>query len=645
MASKLPYEILQCIAGYVNNEPDKPNTRDLKAFQLVCKSWSKPAQEALYQHVKLSEHALSFATTITTAAPHVGSFVTKIDFLDEFDKSKKRDAILQAIVQYCVNVKHICSCYLHQTSNIMAFILVDPLNYEKVALKYKTTMKHLYVTHEYLDQETREFVVYRELESNLHLFPALQQLDIVDYVFKHPEKLDQMIDSCSSSLSELFVENWWSQEDIVMPPDSAIKPNTTITKIRLKSARTTPETMQYFAIKFKALKEWVARFNYTTTTSEEGDARTEAVANWWRHLTSISLGLTKYTYGIQLGHNRDESGVNQLKRCLEIAQKTMPPSSPRHFKLEYQCEACHDSNMNSILMSRTPGAYHLSLDHRWRNDFHLPNVVTLLQQMYLPDSIHLLFESHDSEYDNLNYTGEPDSDDSDFDCDVYGFKELSYDFMPAKVIKQAFRDKDIATLWKVFGSLLTLVNPLKNQDLCVENLVAFKQMCMKDLPASTRASKVTFKNCILEHSVLPELSRHLPEIDCLVFDTTCILMDEPRSLKLHLPSTTIHTLKVVIRPLVEALRYYLGQHDYLACKLENKPLLLAMLSDGNYTLKIETESKTYISKRQDGKIVEDNCDEVSIGTDDKFLIWIKCKELNQYLVTNDRTCEDFELLK
>ncbi|KAK4513948.1 uncharacterized protein ATC70_005955 [Mucor velutinosus] len=445
--SKLLHELLQCIVRHVNSNSEAPNTKDLKAFQLVCKSWSKPAQEVLYQHVKLAAHARSFATTITKA-PHVGLFVQKVVFLENFDTNKRHlDEILQAIVQYCVNVKQIHSCFLHQTSDMVEFLLsegnsikgleklktenhwrrVDPVDYEAVALRYRNTMKQLHLTHECLDKETTRFIEYRELEYKLYLFLALQQLDIAKYLFEDVNKMDHMLNSCSPSLSELFVEEWWSTTGIVVPPQDTITPNTTITKLRIKSARTTPETMHHFAIKFKALKELDARFN-------TGSESIEAIAAWWRHLTSISLALTRYTYGIQLSYFRQEPGVDQLIRCLDIVQKTAPTTCSRHFKLKYCYEACYESDMNSILMSWTPSSYDVATDQRYSTDFRLSDLVRSLQQLYSPDSIQLLFKNLDNVYEALAYTGDADSNPSDDDC-AY-LSGLSYDFVPAQKIKK-----------------------------------------------------------------------------------------------------------------------------------------------------------------------------------------------------------------
>lgn len=442
-----------------------------------------------------------------------------------------------------------------------------------------------------------------------------------------------MLDSCPSSLSGLYVKEWYSVKDAVVPPQDTIKPNTTIIKLTLKTARTSTETMRYLAIKFKGLKELYARFEILLSSAE-------TIEEWWQHLHSISLGLTKYAYGIELSsYQQEESGVDQLNRCLVMAQKTAPATCSRHFTLKYCCEACYDSDMDSILISRSPNSYHLTLDQRDADDFYLPDLVRSLQQLYLPDSIHLMFESFDLVYRQLAYTGESDSYTGDDDTVDLG--AMSYDFVPAQQVKKAF-DGNMKPLWEVFTSFLALLDPIKNQDICVQNMVVFKQK-PENLPVVSRVSNITFQSCILEHSALPTISQCLPTVDCMVFDTTCILMDEPYNLKLHLPYSKIHTLKVVIRPLVEALENFYYGYDYLTCKLENKELLDAISSQ--YTLKIETKSKTYISKRKGNKIIEDNCDDVATGTHDNFLIWIKCKELTQCLVTSNQASKEFELIK
>lgn len=126
--SKLPHEILQCIVQLVSSNSEVSNIRDLKVLQIVWKNWNKPVQEKLYPHVRLTKNANSFATTITTA-PRVGFLVKKLDFLREFDSNKEHiDEILLAIVQHCVNVKHIHSYSLNQTSNMMKFLLSEHNN-------------------------------------------------------------------------------------------------------------------------------------------------------------------------------------------------------------------------------------------------------------------------------------------------------------------------------------------------------------------------------------------------------------------------------------------------------------------------------------------------------------------------------------
>lgn len=267
---------------------------------------------------------------------------------------------------------------------------------------------------------------------------------------------------------------------------------------------------------------------------------------------------------------------------------------PRHFKLMYCYGYPHDSEAMAIQMSRAPTSHHLTIDQRSARDFHPPDLVRSLQQQYMPDSIHLVFEVLDEAYEKLTFTGDPyaDSDTSDDDSSI-DLSGWSYDFVPAKEIKKALGNAscgDSKTSWTVFSSFFALLDPLKNQDLRVENMVVFRQKSIVDLPVA-RVSNVSFKSCVLEHSVLPVLSKHLPMIDCLVFDTSCVMMDEPYNLKLRLPFTKVGALKFIICPLVNALENFCHDYDYLTCKLENKELLEAMSPTGHYTLRLKQRAR------------------------------------------------------
>lgn len=64
--------------------------------------------------------------------------------------------------------------------------------------------------------------------------------------------------------------------------------------------------------------------------------------------------------------------------------------------------------------------------------------------------------------------------------------------------------------------------------------------------------------------------------------------------------------------------------------LENLDLLAAISSTGPYILKIETEVKTCIYKRQGNdnkKKMDLKPEDITCGSKDNFLVWIKCKNL------------------
>lgn len=251
---------------------------------------------------------------------------------------------------------------------------------------------------------------------------------------------------------------------------------------------------------------------------------------------------------------------------MNIVQKTAPAKCPRDLKMMYCFGTGFDNLINPILMARTSNSYHMTIDQRDWNDFRFPDIVSALQ-LYSPDSIHLFFATVDEPYKDLAFV-EDDSVASDHQFDPDG---PSYDFLPSNKFKSALYQyfRKSQTQWAVFAHFLALLNPLRNQDFCIENMMVLKEKLLTDFVVA-RVSNVSFKSCILEHSVLQIISQSLPRIDRLVFDTSCILSDKPYSLKIHLPATSINTLKLIIRPLVYALKYFDDDYDYLTCKLETR---------------------------------------------------------------------------
>ncbi|KAL7313629.1 hypothetical protein PS15m_007353 [Mucor circinelloides] len=78
-----------------------------------------------------------------------------------------------------------------------------------------------------------------------------------------------------------------------------------------------------------------------------------------------------------------------------------------------------------------------------------------------------------------------------------------------------------------------------------------------------------------------------------------------------------------------------GLYKYDSSCLEDFELFQAVSSEGKYTLKIETDIKVYLSMRQGGKIIQQDCTDITEGTKKDFLIWIKCKDMKEFAITSE----------
>ncbi|KAL9551202.1 hypothetical protein MBANPS3_004378 [Mucor bainieri] len=464
-----------------------------------------------------------------------------------------------------------------------------------------------------------DITISQDLSNNakIHMFPSLQQLRIHRKQILDAQYMNQMLDGCSPSLRNLeIIRRLDSEEAMDLRPqeDTVVNPNTSIKKLDISHGRMNLETLHYLNLKFKGLE------NLNLQDITPIWISTETAVAWWQHLTSISLKLKQYTYDM----------------C--YAEETTS-GCPRH--LTVQCGLEYDSDQ-LVNMAKAPKSYHLEL-YSSSSLYYFPfsDTVALLQS-YSPDSIKLLCDNVSQLYGALGVSV-PGGTGPD-DIDLSG---LPYRFASSSEIESALNRTflDTQSDWiALLSYALAILDASKRQNVCIENAILFQHKSLVNLTAK-RLSAMSFKACIVKHSILSYISQRVVHIDRLVFDTSIILMDEPYNLNIHLALTSIHTLKLIISPLVNKFIIYFPKgYDYHDCRLENKQLLDAMSPTGQYTLKIETDSKRYVSKRQSGRIVEDNCPDVVRGTRDNFLIWIKCKALEQYLITSDPLASDFELL-
>lgn len=175
----------------------------------------------------------------------------------------------------------------------------------------------------------------------------------------------------------------------------------------------------------------------------------------------------------------------------------------------------------------------------------------------------------------------------------------------------------------------------------VMNNIVLCNLPSEEVPARSANFEMwtmTIVASIISTEIPPEISNRVHKIYYLLFKATCFLTDDPYTLEVFLPATAVNKLDLNLAPLLNAIPT-LKEKDYLIKNnaLDNPFLLKAVASDGHYTLKIETESKTRIYKSHGftSGVVDLKPEEVTRGSRDDYLIWIKLKELASFAIERD----------
>lgn len=156
--NEFPDEILQCIFRKLIPSQIYVVRNILQAIyecQLVCKEWSKAAQEALYTNVLLNLKAAAFTKTIEESA-ELGVFVTNIQFEDGFASLGEEN---------------------------ISF-------YSSITNMHRDTLTDIQLT---VDNPTNDLLV-----EHLKEFKFLKRLQISKYELSSLDYLNKMINDCST---------------------------------------------------------------------------------------------------------------------------------------------------------------------------------------------------------------------------------------------------------------------------------------------------------------------------------------------------------------------------------------------------------------------------------------------------------------
>ncbi|KAL9559476.1 hypothetical protein MBANPS3_000392 [Mucor bainieri] len=622
---QLPFEILQLIFHFCNlafeHHPDKRDA--FIDMQLVCKSWHKAAYEALYQDIYLAENHVRFGDIV---ASQVGPLVNRITFLLNFSSNKKAYAIVRSIMEYCPNIEEIHTASDTERNLVWPLLMspnskikslktlgeegctaFDTTVYADLALKYKDTFTQLYLLNNNANLNSRMNRVHPPLVVHLNKFTALQHL-IVNSTFRlSHDSLDQLLNDCSPTLNRLVFEKMRLESDTPLPTDIA------------------PITHM------KGLEELELDF-----------VCSQATDNWWQQLNELCVPVQAFEVGIKLEHQQI---LYQLDNCFNLIQKSAPAQSTTNNKRELHIHSLEEDDYLGLVgynvrLTRAKDAQTIVIDPYNFDNVSIVDILDMAKQ-YLPTFIRIEFENVEDIYDTFLARDVDDASTKQF---------LSAEEIKSIMIQH--RNVDINKSWNVINRVHLLLDQAQHAALYFRNMILLhSEDLLPDLIPIKHLSLLSLDTCILQHNALSRLSSAVQSIDRLEISSSGILMDEPHVLKLFFPFTTIRTLSLIIRPLLEDNAY----HDryFENCLLENLELLQAVSLDGQYTLKIETKEKTYIRRASDdNKILEQqkdqDVDDVGIatitGTKDNFLVWILCEDLDEICISNNWEDHKFEKL-
>lgn len=190
----------------------------------------------------------------------------------------------------------------------------------------------------------------------------------------------------------------------------------------------------------------------------------------------------------------------------------------------------------------------------------------------------------------------------------------------------------------IFFRIISLVSQINNANVHFDRIVLCDERSFIGSALSLQISELRFTKSIIHHNVLSYISKVFTKIDTLIFDTCCILMEDPFHIKAFLPTTEMVNLELRVNPFVNVTNW--PSCKKIKCEnssLENLGLLRAVSEEGHFIIKVETDDKTHIFYKQgsNGMTDWDIKRENVIGNSYNFVIWIKCKQLNEIKIVGE----------
>lgn len=669
---KLPIEILLCIFHYlkcstntftdiglpVSNTDTK--ITDIVICQLVCKGWSKAAQRLIYQDVKLGGNVSSFVRTITADAPQLASLVKVIAFSETIMEVSDCSNLIESILNNCPQIEKLLVNGKDMEQLIWPWILMEDIKlenlktistetcgniidttlYSLLALKLRKTLTGLVLSLSKANDQRIARIYnsnpqspgyfngkedFSRLIKRLTTFSSLKKLTITNCQPSAYIILDQVLNDCPKTTLELNIKTLrllkWNgaQENI--------KPNSFIKTLRVDFFILDEVSLLYLAYKFKALE---SLFIQSLEYKPKEEANKEV---FWDQLTQLCSSVKifdivmKYeAFGLQV----------TVEKCMELLIKMGCDTRYIHISLMSSSVAPgrhnHVYRQPRIIQINKFGLKSCGLlisgDAAALGDTFSENIASWIQS-FCPSTIDFNHADLTLKYHKM-FTIYPEE---------HSRLKPYFDFNSKSDIRQFFTKQCNSKNWEIFNSIISSANIDRSE---MHSMVLPNKPPLLSNYDSSSIRHLELHSSILHEMVFPKISMKLPTLNELVLNTNCYLMDNSTTLKIFFPSTQLDLLVLLIGPTCDnttngSMNYH-HRTTNVKCTLENLDLLAAISSTGYYLLKIETEAKTYISKRQGNKIIEkldSNTEDVAAGTNEDFLIWIKFKELKKIAIHVD----------
>lgn len=637
----LPSEILASVLYYIDlkrNDHYWKTTTDLRSCQLVCKSWSKAAQTTLYKHISLGSNIIKFTRTIEQEAPHVGIIVKKLTFVESFLSIRNSYCLVRSVFSYCSFIEEMYFSDDHVRNSIWTFLaagvgestlchvkIIDQDSSDKsksylypfVALKFPNTLTklELHIGHSQGNQ-----AINNVLAKLVSKFKSLQFLyvDTCDYI--QFDDMNQVLSDCSQKVYQLRFNNL--RFSVKQRSLNDIQANLSITKISIAFAKVNSFAIGYFVSKFKSLAELDIGYMYYPTKQDQEE-------EWWEALSQLCSN-TK-TFSISMSLPTTFGGQRQLENCVELLVQD-ETANQKELCIDFEnltWDHMSDEGVyiyKNIVMKKTNSMSQISINVKdtegafgdkstFINCFksYSPNLIKIRNIEPMTD-IYAMFTADSLKTDRLAPY---------FDLHCVGD------------IRQYFTRTCNERNWLLFHDALSLTSKVNESTISLSELV----LCGVS-PANhifnqnlTKIREFHLINSIIYYTVFSEISSKLPYVHTFDIDTCSILMNIPYNLIIFLPSSRIHHFQLKINPFRDGTNRY--PEEIEKCSLENLDLLKAVSLNGSCTLIIGANAQTLVYYKQNGsatfshQVVTDHTT-TAIGTKDNFLIWVKCKDLNEF---------------